>query len=124
MAKKTRPKKRNKKLSPFLETLKSLGFDSYQQYLRSDHWKSVRERYRCSKKPKKCQCCGSEKYELHHTTYERLGREWLKDLMPLCRRHHRAVHKYLRRHPEIKLGDTAIILEAITPRKRKPKGLA
>ena len=114
---------RKKKKSPFQQQLDDLGYQSYRQYLRSDHWKSVRERYRCSKKPKKCQVCGSDKYELHHTTYERLGKEWLKDLMPLCRRHHKAVHRYLRRHKDVKLGDTTIILEAITPRKLKQKGL-
>ena len=118
-----RKKPRRRKYSPFRESLKNLGYDSYNEYLASDHWQALKERYRASQRPQKCLCCGSEKYELHHTTYERLGREWLKDLIPLCRQHHEDYHQYLKDDPTLELGDVEIILEGIKRKTRNCSGL-
>lgn len=68
---------------------------SYQAYLRSDHWRSFKKRYRQSDRPQQCQGCGSKYYELHHVTYERLGHEHLDDVVPLCRFCHKTMHGIL-----------------------------
>lgn len=70
-------------------TYKELGFESYVEYLDSDHWKDVIERY----KDDKCFCCSAKDYlHLHHCTYERLGREVESDLVTVCRSCHRRIH--------------------------------
>jgi hypothetical protein len=86
----------------FWGKLNRLGFRTYRDYLRSPHWNSVKARYRASDLPQVCMC-GEEKVQLHHTTYERLGEELLKDLVPLCARCHAMVH-VLERRGEIGLG--------------------
>lgn len=65
--------------------------DEYRAYLRSAHWRRVKERYRASKLPQAC-FCGETRVDLHHKTYKRIGRERLSDLTPLCRAHHDEEH--------------------------------
>jgi len=72
--------------------------NEYATYLRSDHWRAVKQRYRNSKMPKRCLICKNAKYELHHRSYRRLGNERLHDLVPLCRACHQATHDHLKRH--------------------------
>lgn len=71
--------------------LRELGYDTYAAYLRSPAWRDVRDRYKTSDLPQVCMC-GSEQWQLHHTTYERVGRELLDDLIPLCVDCHAAAH--------------------------------
>ena len=70
--------------------------NGYATYLRSDHWRAVKQRYRDSKMPKRCSICKNAKYELHHRSYRRLGNERLHDLVPLCRACHQGTHEHLR----------------------------
>jgi len=84
----------------FQQRLEKLGFSSYAEYLRSPHWKAMREKYIATSKYKgrklrnKCAICGTrENLDLHHTTYLRLGWESLKDLIFLCRTHHYQLHQ-------------------------------
>lgn len=81
----------------FYHQLAALGFDSYDDYLASDHWAQVRAQYAKSSRPKRCHACRSPRYQLHHRTYKRLGEEELDDLVPLCRGCHKAVHAWLKR---------------------------
>lgn len=76
--------------------LTRLGFDSYADYLTSDHWQDVRRRYRASGRPMVC-ICGVPSQALHHQTYERIGCEELDDLVPLCNACHATVHDLERR---------------------------
>lgn len=76
--------------------LAALGFASYGEYLRSPGWIETRGRFRVSQLPQEC-ICGAEDVHLHHLTYERLGRERLSDLLPLCRKCHQMVHELERR---------------------------
>lgn len=79
-------------MSMLSDKLDALGM-SYKEYLRSDHWRRVRERYYQSK-PKECWVCGAtDGVTLHHQTYERLGEERMHDLVPLCGPHHDRFHK-------------------------------
>lgn len=71
--------------------LRELGYASYADYLKSPAWRDVRERYIASDLPQVCMC-GATSWELHHTTYERVGRERLDDLIPLCRTCHADAH--------------------------------
>lgn len=85
--------------------LKKLGFNSYIDYLKSDHWIDLRFRfYSDSKRVKKmrkkyggivCEFCFSpDKINLHHKTYKRIGAERLDDLVILCENCHHDIHKY------------------------------
>lgn len=77
---------------PSVDEMRALGRSDYQAYLRSDHWQRVKRRYRRSKMPQTCVVCGDPRYQLHHKTYERLGREHLTDLVALCELHHTRRH--------------------------------
>lgn len=76
--------------------LAELGYSSYREYLRSPRWFDKRRAYRESDLPQECMC-GSEDFELHHKTYERVGAEELSDLTPLCSKCHQMVHALERR---------------------------
>lgn len=71
--------------------LREQGYDSYRAYLNSPAWRDVRNRYRASDLPQVCMC-GSDQYQLHHATYDRVGHEALDDLIPLCRACHAQAH--------------------------------
>jgi 5-methylcytosine-specific restriction endonuclease McrA len=71
----------------------------YRSYLKSDAWKKKRQQvfayygkrcYACRKAPKVL--------HVHHLTYARLGRESVKDLIPLCVPCHREVTKVYKRN--------------------------
>src|SRR5438105_4622698 len=84
----------------------------YAAYLRSDHWREFRDRYRESSLRQICVICGSPKAALHHITYCRLGREELTDVVPVCRKHHEQIHQWLDergRYPE----ETHVAIDAI-----------
>ena len=82
--------------------------DEYRDYLQSDAWKAKRRLvlecfgYRCVK-------CGIPLLEttanIHHLTYERVRKELITDLIPLCKMCHKAEHKKTPNFkPEIPLG--------------------
>lgn len=66
----------------------------YQEYMRSPAWAATKAKWR-ERRPRRrrCEVCGDRHYDLHHRTYVRLGCERLRDLVPLCERHHKAVHR-------------------------------
>jgi 5-methylcytosine-specific restriction endonuclease McrA len=66
----------------------------YAAYLDQPHWQQFNKAYRESDSElHECFVCGNVNYDLHHHTYARLGREGLSDVVPLCREHHKSVHK-------------------------------
>lgn len=73
--------------------LQELGFRGYDHYLRSPEWQAVRVRHR-AKYGEACGLCEVDKgrHQLHHMTYERVGREELHDLVLLCAKCHRMIH--------------------------------
>lgn len=79
--------------------LAAQGYASYAAYLRSDAWAATKARYRASRMPQTCRICDSTPVDLHHRSYRRLGAEYLRDLVPLCRAHHNDLHKLLARIP-------------------------
>lgn len=78
--------------------LRQLGYTSYTAYLRSDVWRIRRVAY-FARHRRECWVCGSlQKIHLHHCNYSRVGGyERDADLVPLCQRHHRGVHSYMKR---------------------------
>lgn len=64
----------------------------YPQYLKTEHWLKFKERWKRWSIRKCCIVCGDHRYELHHWTYERIGHEDLRDVVPLCRMHHARAH--------------------------------
>lgn len=88
------PKARKKKAEqPSPDRLAELRAMPYAAYLQTPEWKKKRARalliagYRC-------QICNvSGLLNVHHRTYERLGCEWLTDLLVLCQPCHETFHK-------------------------------
>lgn len=78
--------------------LKKLGYSTYDEYLRSDHWKAVKKTWFYSKCFKKMECsvidC-DEVYglDLHHKHYYNFGKEQNGDLVLVCQKHHAQIHK-------------------------------
>lgn len=72
-----------------------IGFEDYDSYLRSTLWSEARSRYwRDPDTRKSCGLCGTNDppLALHHRTYERVGRERLADLIPVCVTCHALIH--------------------------------
>ena len=68
-------------------------FISYQEYIRSAEWKR-RAKQAIEHYGGKCAICGSkDRLEVHHKTYQRLGRERMKDLEVLCSGCHGIEHE-------------------------------
>jgi hypothetical protein len=64
----------------------------YAAYLRTDHWRSVRDAAR-KRAHGRCQACNStEQLDVHHRTYERRGCELAADVIVLCRPCHDLFH--------------------------------
>jgi hypothetical protein len=69
----------------------------------SEQWFALRERWAADWAERRgnephCLICGAEWSlcdDLHHRTYERLGREADRDLIPLCRSCHGVLHRIL-----------------------------
>jgi len=72
-------------------------YRNYKEYLKSPEWAEVKQRYRKSKLPQKCQVCKtSENLQMHHKTYARLYNERLTDLCWLCADCHDWVHRFIK----------------------------
>lgn len=76
----------------FIEPIRAVPPSHYQVYLGTTEWRLTRNRalkrasYQCSRCPSK------RDLDVHHKTYERLGREWDQDLEVLCVMCHRGEH--------------------------------
>lgn len=65
----------------------------YKQYLKSKTWKRIREKAMI-RAGYKCQLCNQGgKLNVHHRSYENLGREHASDLITLCEKCHTTFHK-------------------------------
>ena len=64
---------------------------TYENYLKSPAWKVKRD---AVKQRDGGQCvCGTQATEVHHKTYDNIGKEPLSDLVALCKECHERVHK-------------------------------
>lgn len=84
----TRKKRRRKKK----KQAKGYRWKDYSKYLQTPHWQRLRERLKRSSRWE-CYSCGStERLQVHHKTYDRLGHERLSDLVVLCEICHSKIH--------------------------------
>lgn len=71
---------------------------AYRSYMESEEWERARQHWRARHRRARrvCRVCRSTKTHLHHRTYAHLGdeRRHMRDLAPLCERHHHALHAY------------------------------
>lgn len=72
---------------------KVAGWPSYDAYINSEEWASVRRLFKSLWITCRCVGCDDKHFQLHHTTYERFGRERLTDLIPLCQFCHSKLHR-------------------------------
>lgn len=71
----------------------NLFYATYSDYLRSEHWRKTRRRA-VQRSGGMCKRCYAEdcRLEIHHLTYERIGRERESDLIALCASCHAKEH--------------------------------
>lgn len=66
---------------------------NYYEYLASEEWQRVRQ-WALALYGGKCHVCNTKRnINVHHKTYERLGKELPDDLMLLCETHHKEYHE-------------------------------
>jgi len=65
----------------------------YKDYLKSDAWKRKRDSNTKFWNNRCALCNGDDGLEVHHRTYNRIGRELTTDLITLCRSCHERHHK-------------------------------
>lgn len=92
--------------------VQALGYRDYTHYLAGPYWHALRERYRAATDLPQACVCGDPVVQLHHKTYERIGRERLTDLTPLCPTCHKLVHVLEAR------GDLPLDLTGLTDEQR------
>ena len=88
----------------------------YAKYIQSHAWRRRRLRYLRTLKRRKCEACDTPApLQVHHRTYERMGRELDADLNALCERCHELVHLIHRTSPSRPTLPEATDLILVTP---------
>lgn len=74
--------------------LKIIGYDTYEEFLKSNYWVNTRNKLKYNPKYSACCVCkSSNQVELHHTSYKWLGtKDELRVVFPFCQPHHKEVH--------------------------------
>lgn len=73
--------------------LRKIGYKNYADYIASEAWKELKQRYRASGRPIMCPCGATTDMHFHHVTYDRVGGdELLDDLQPMCKTCHVDAH--------------------------------
>jgi len=108
------------------QRLKSLGYASYRDYLKSNHWLRVRNTFWCEMGNQPCSVCfrNDTPRDLHHRDYRTLGVEQSSDLIALCKYCHSAVHDFCRSHPKINLGRAHLTMRRAIQRQLQVKAAA
>lgn len=77
--------------SPLDFIVGKIGYKSYSDYLRGEHWALFSGGVR----KKSCFCCGDKlsKLQVHHITYDRLGEELPADVVTVCDGCHICIHE-------------------------------
>lgn len=76
----------------------------YQEYLKSETWQ-LKRLAKFKQVGKRCQFCNSPyRLNVHHRTYERIGKEDLNDLTVLCGKCHSVFHKYCKLYKKVKVN--------------------
>lgn len=93
----------------------------YKAYLKSDKWKKKREQV-FSHYGKRCYACRKPAriLHVHHLTYERLGRELMSDLLPLCVPCHKEVTRLYRQPGGRQRGNRRVTMEFVKAMRASP----
>lgn len=95
---------------------------AYDRYINSSAWAKKRQQY-WTKYGYSCKAVGCDVVtglHVHHHTYERLGKEWLTDLIGLCEEHHHAVHDlYDRERPKVSLRRATEVVTGVSLAAKK-----
>ncbi len=101
------------------QQLEALGFVSYEAYLRSALWRSIRARVLG-----KCICCGRKGNTVHHASYDAatMRGERVDTLLCVCRGCHRQAERQGKRHPDPadRLSAATAFLLCRQPRQVRP----
>ena len=75
------------------QTIDQLQTLPYSDYLKTEHWQAKRKAA-LKRATYRCQTCNasSTTLDVHHNCYDRIGCEWLSDLVVLCRTCHETFH--------------------------------
>lgn len=101
----------------------------YGEYLLTPHWRAKRAQ-RMEMSDWACDSCGKTADHVHHLTYERLGNEDLRDLIPLCVDCHYRIHDLIDKKRISLFGDpiklrsetiTILVRHRVKKEKRKKK---
>lgn len=72
--------------------LEKHGYENYGVYLKSEHWKKIKDLAWDKKRRRECLACGAKKkLQLHHLSYENIHLVTLEDLIHLCEDCHEGV---------------------------------
>lgn len=105
---------------------------SYDAYINSPAWSDKRKQWyaawlTAAGVEPSCLVCGRrwtlKGGHLHHATYNRLGAESVHDLLPLCRRDHKALHAIIDSHPTWRRTDRQTATAAIIAGLRRSRAL-
>lgn len=89
-----------------------LGFNSYQEYINSDIWKTLKQEVKDLRRfDLCCLICGSfNKLSMHHTSYLHLcgdAEEQANFLVPLCSKCHRAISRFISDRQDLSIEDSS-----------------
>lgn len=88
--------------------------EEYKEYLKSEHWQKIRMTA-IKNADGRCQLCNSDKrLEVHHRTYQRVGKENIKDLTVLCHKCHKKFSVVTKRKRRPNDGDMLKVLDSVT----------
>mgnify|MGYP000388767799 CR=1 FL=1 len=91
---------------------------AYWKYLKSEHWQTMR-RLALERAEGQCAICGaSERVEVHHRDYSRLGEERLADLTVLCDPCHELYHTSGEVIDEVSAGESPVPAPSAMPTSR------
>lgn len=90
-----RAKRPTHEMQPYINRdyiLRSMGYESYREYLASDQWKAIRLRV-LKRDNFRCRVCGERATQVHHNLYRKkeLCGQSLKGMRAMCDEHHRQV---------------------------------
>lgn len=106
-----------------MDSLSRLRFLSYDEYLQSDLWLSIREKALAASN-RTCKFCGYTATQIHHTSYayDVMKGENLNHVHPVCSRCHERGHKDGEIVLPKKLDSCSECKVALKPKHRKAKG--
>ncbi len=77
----------------------------YAEYLKTDHWRELREKAIYNAGRRCCLCSEDRWLEVHHNNYRCLWHEKFNNVAVLCQRCHEKVHDVLPEPPKVRVAE-------------------